>query len=76
MGIQIEVAAGETLLQGYTKNALAGLTELIWNALDADATKVDLHIQENPLGGAEEITITDNGMGMNLVQAERGTTRL
>ncbi len=71
MGIQIEVTAGETLLQGYTKNALAGLTELIWNALDADATQVDLDVQENPLGGAEELTIVDNGFGMNMVQAER-----
>jgi hypothetical protein len=50
MGTQIEVAAGEALLQGYTKNTLVGLSELIWNSLDADATDIDVTVQLNHLG--------------------------
>ncbi len=45
------------------------LAEMIWNALDADSTTVDVRFHEGPLG-VDEITITDNGTGIPYGQAE------
>jgi hypothetical protein len=40
------------------------LSELIWNALDADATEVAIEIDEDKLGGIAKIFVQDNGHGM------------
>ena len=39
------------------------LAEMIWNALDADSTSVDVRFHEGPLG-VDKITVTDNGTGI------------
>ena len=44
---------------GLYSNTPAVLTEIVANAWDADATKVDIHL------GSEEITISDDGHGMS-----------
>jgi hypothetical protein len=41
------------------------ISELIWNGLDATATEVFVDIIRKPLGGIEEVTIVDNGTGIN-----------
>ncbi|MCP4644430.1 MAG: hypothetical protein GY851_28560 [bacterium] len=41
-----------------------GLAELIWNALDAEATEVRVEFVENDLGGVESVRIRDNGHGL------------
>ncbi len=43
---------------------LAALAELIWNALDAEATEVHVEFAENALGGLESIRVRDNGHGL------------
>lgn len=43
---------------------LKALCELIWNALDADATEVKVSFTHNELEGIERITIWDNGHGI------------
>lgn len=45
------------------------LAEMIWNALDADSTSVDVRFHEGPLG-VDEITVTDNGTGIPYSEAE------
>ena len=45
------------------------LAELIWNGLDADATKIDVSFLTNDLG-TEKIIIKDNGDGFSISQAE------
>jgi len=40
---------------------VAALTELIWNALDADATEVAVEFEDDALGCIEKILISDNG---------------
>jgi hypothetical protein len=40
------------------------VAEFIWNSLDADATRVDVMIERNPLGGMSQIMVRDNGTGM------------
>ena len=43
---------------------LTGIIELIWNALDADATEVAVEFVRNEMDGLEEIRVRDNGHGM------------
>lgn len=42
----------------------SALAELIWNALDADATQVNVRFARNHLGGVEQIIIEDDGTGI------------
>jgi len=37
------------------------LAELIWNALDADASRVSVTFHDNEMGGLDRIVIRDNG---------------
>jgi hypothetical protein len=47
-------------------NKAAVLSEAVANAWDADATRVDITINDGKGKGIEEIVIRDNGCGMNL----------
>ncbi len=50
----------------YSTSARA-VGELVANALDAGATRIDVWIEENELGGGERMRIIDNGKGMGPV---------
>ena len=54
-----------------TASPIQALTELVWNALDADAFDVKVDVIQNPLGGIESIRVTDDGLGVNALQAEK-----
>lgn len=43
---------------------VAALAELIWNALDADATQVDVELEYDALGSLSAIVVSDNGHGI------------
>ena len=45
------------------------VAELVWNALDADATRVDVDVDVGELG-MRSITVTDNGHGFSRQEAE------
>lgn len=45
-------------------NGLTAISELIWNALDADASIINIEINPNHLGGYESLEISDNGHGL------------
>ncbi len=47
---------------------IQALTELVWNALDADAFDVKVDVIQNPLGGIDAIRVTDDGLGINALQ--------
>jgi hypothetical protein len=47
-----------------------GLLELIWNALDSDATEVNIEIVQTSLGAVDLVIIKDNGTGITPEQAE------
>ena len=55
---------------------VTALAELIWNSLDADATRVAVILQEDQLGGVEEVIVSDNGRGMHAEDARPRFTRL
>jgi len=68
---EIEVRAQLDHLDSLAKSTpLRALIELIWNALDADATLVRVVINENTLGGIDEIVVEDNGLGLPFDEAE------
>jgi DNA mismatch repair ATPase MutL len=43
----------------------------VWNAVDAEATRVSVEFVLNPLGGIQEIVIRDNGTGISHTNAGR-----
>lgn len=51
----------ESLIRG---EAISGVIELVWNAIDAEAENVGVVVAENPLGGVEEVRVEDDGHGM------------
>ena len=56
----------ETLARTKPMTALA---ELVWNALDAEATEVRVEFLENALEGIDTIRIVDNGHGLTYEHA-------
>lgn len=41
------------------------IAELIWNSLDAEASRVRVSLQRNLLGGIEGVTVADDGHGIS-----------
>ena len=52
-------------LASVSGKPLTGLLELVWNALDADATEVVVSFEENKLDGLVKIRVIDNGDGID-----------
>lgn len=67
--VRVEAMADhlESLARGKPVSALS---ELIWNALDADATLVEVDVEDNDLGTPSRICVTDNGIGIPIADAE------
>lgn len=80
----LPIRAGQDHLLQYAKRTpVAALTELIWNALDAEADVVDVEIETSSLGDGLDahayvtrITVTDNGHGITLEKAEEAFPKL
>jgi signal transduction histidine kinase len=62
----LELKAQHDALQkiATTRDPVKAIAEFVWNALDADATKVSVTLERNALGGIEAIVIRDNGTGI------------
>ena len=43
---------------------MTALAELVWNALDAEATEVRVAFEDNEMGGTDCIRVSDNGHGL------------
>lgn len=61
-------AKSDHLKRQASTSPLAALAECIWNALDADATLVEVEFQQGPLV-LERVVIRDNGSGMTREEA-------
>lgn len=48
------------------------LSELVWNALDADADRIDIYVSDNTLGHPFEIEVRDNGWGIESREVDEG----
>ena len=49
---------------------IRAIEELIWNSLDADATDVSVSFTQNAMSGIENISVSDNGHGIDYDTAE------
>lgn len=70
----VEVQADFIERQAKAKPVQA-LAELIWNSLDADATRVEVNLENNGIG-VNRILIRDNGIGIARKDAPELFTRL
>ncbi|WP_406199966.1 ATP-binding protein [Streptomyces europaeiscabiei] len=59
-------------LARLVRSPRAGLTELIWNALDADADVVDGRLEFSTLGAVERVLVVDRGHGMSSDDVQQG----
>lgn len=69
---KITLKAKQDLLQrvGTTRDPIKAIAEFVWNALDADASSVQVDLIRNAIGGLEAIRIVDDGSGITRDQAE------
>lgn len=66
----VPVDVREDHLDGLSKgDPIAGVIQLIWNAVDAEAREIKVVVVENGLGGIEEVRIEDDGHGMTHAEA-------
>jgi hypothetical protein len=62
--VHIEAKPDHLLRLARLKDPVGAVTEMIWNALDAEACQISVDIDINELGGVESVSVTDNGHGM------------
>ncbi|MGH9894278.1 MAG: ATP-binding protein, partial [bacterium] len=69
----LSLRAGQDHLEkvASTRDPIKAISEFVWNAVDADATRVSVEFVLNVLGGIEEIVIGDNGTGISHAHAIR-----
>ncbi|TMQ96807.1 hypothetical protein ETD83_20845 [Actinomadura soli] len=68
---RVTVQLSHDHLTDLVRSPQLGLIELIWNALDADATRVEVEVERDEIEGIRSLTITDNGHGMTYEEARR-----
>jgi hypothetical protein len=66
---EIEVQDDHVETISQTRKPILALSELLWNAVDADAERVDVTIEHDDLGGIRAIEVSDDGHGMPRTEA-------
>ncbi|QYF74427.1 ATP-binding protein [Cryobacterium sp. PAMC25264] len=67
---KLEAAADHVQGLAHEGNVVRAVLELIWNGLDADASRVDVSLHRNESDGIVGVTVSDTGHGMSLEAAE------
>ena len=63
---ELRVEVQEDHLQSLTSSSpIKAIEELIYNALDADATFIDVMFERNEIGGIRTILVSDDGIGIH-----------
>src|SRR3546814_16241658 len=62
--------ANRLLIKTGSRDTIRALAELVWNALDADAKRIEVILDRNDLGGLSGIRVIDNGSGISAESAE------
>jgi hypothetical protein len=64
--LEFNLGVGNDHVATFTKfrKPIVAIEELIWNALDADATSVGVHLARNNLGALQSVVVADNGRGI------------
>ncbi len=65
-GTTFEIEVQDDHLQriSQVQKPILAVAELIWNAVDADADRVTITLQDDQLGGISAIEVSDNGHGI------------
>lgn len=66
--VQAQADHIESLFKG---SPTAAIEELVWNALDADAREVKVDLITNPLGGVDAVRVSDDGTGIDVLNADQ-----
>ncbi|MEU2120110.1 ATP-binding protein [Streptomyces sp. NPDC016459] len=62
---EFQLSVGERKILQFTKKPqITAVAELVWNALDANATEVDVELRRSSLTAITDVIVTDNGHGM------------
>ncbi|MFJ8510162.1 ATP-binding protein [Streptomyces avermitilis] len=62
---EFELSVGERkILQFKKKPQITAVAELVWNALDANATEVCVELRRSSMTAITDVLVTDNGHGM------------
>lgn len=70
MAQDLNIVVEQDHIESLTKaSGLNAITELLWNALDADATEIKISFKKNAIGKYEEIIVEDNGHGLEYSKA-------
>ena len=73
---QIQVQDDHLERIAQTRKPILALAELIWNAVDADATCINVTLIDDDLKGLKAIEVADNGHGIPYAEAEEMFSRL
>lgn len=71
MGRKIDLGVEKDHIQSLTRaNGITAISELIWNALDADASEISIETTKTKLGNIDTIKIKDDGSGIEYQKAQ------
>ncbi|WP_206241696.1 ATP-binding protein [Novosphingobium terrae] len=74
--VEIQVQNDHLERLAQVRKPILAVAELIWNALDADANRVEMFLREDQLGDFEAIEVIDDGHGIEHGDAESLFSRL
>ncbi|MEJ2862153.1 ATP-binding protein [Actinomycetospora flava] len=70
--VEFRLGVGEARVRQFEQRRPASaVIELVWNALDANATNVIVEVHRTAADAPERITVTDDGQGMSPQQARQ-----
>jgi hypothetical protein len=73
----IDVGVEQDHIESLTRaSGITAISELIWNSLDADSTEIKIEYVKNKLGSYENLTVIDNGLGIEYSKAQNVFSRL
>lgn len=76
MRYQVSARADHIAKVTAVRKPVLAVAELVWNAFDADATRVDIVLEPGALGGIDAIEVHDNGWGMSPERAQQSYSGL
>lgn len=74
--VEIQVQNDHLARLAQVRKPILAVAELIWNAVDADADRVDVLLHDDALGELTAIEVSDDGHGMPYADAEGLFSRL
>ena len=66
---EIQVQDDHVERLSHTRKPILAVAELVWNALDADADRIDITLERDELEGLKAIVVADDGHGMDHEEA-------